>query len=550
MKCDTTCNISDTACSGEPEQWIAGAGPHGEPFLTVEETPTSLIVLVGGLAFKAKKPVHLPFLDLGNPQARLANCRKELSLNRRMTPDVYLGLSELRPLEPPGTLGEPLVVMRRLPHDRRLSTLVTRGDETRRFLTDVAGQVARLHAASPVGGAGSPPAMISLWDEARDQLAAFGNEVVDPEVVDEVIDLAREYLAGREALLVERERSGHVCDGHGDLRADHIFCLPNGARVLDCLEYDDRLRVCDTLCDVASLAMDLEMLGPTDLADGFLDDYRRISGDRFPRSLVDHYIAYRAFVGVQVECLQREQGNASATTRAAMRLDLCRLHAEDARVHLVLIGGPSESGRSMLAEATASSADLWGPQRREWARLRLDPVREDLVDESPCVAGEAADAGRRSNEAHLAAAYAEVLHRAAGALAGGTSVIIDAPWASCRHRQAAQDLARIHSAALTQVRCDGLGKEGVGRLDRQGRPCETGIGESMVGTMIAPAEPWPEAIGIDLSGGIYQAAKTIHHHLVKIRVHACAEHDPGTPPTPSSSRPACAGHAHGRDQHR
>ena len=520
---------SDTRCDIEAGQLAAGAAPDGEPYLAVEETPTSLIILVGGLAFKAKKPVRLPFLDLGTTQARLANCRRELSLNRRMTPEVYLGLSELRPLELPGALGEPLVVMRRMPHDRRLSTLVTLGDDTRRFLTDVAGQMARLHTSSPaIRGVGLPPDMIALWDEARDQLTPFGDEVVDLEAVKEVVDLAGEYLDGRGAMLAERERSGHMHDGHGDLRADDIFCLPDGARVLDCLEYDDRQRMGDTLCDVASLAMDLETLGSTDLAEGFLDDYRKITEETFPRSLLDHYIAYQAFAGVQFECLRRQHGDAAAATRAALRLDLCRRHAQDARVHLVLVGGPSVSGRSMLAEATSSTAWGWRPQRRQWLHLRLYIVGKEPAGAGAGIGGEAAHGDRRSDEARLDASYEEVLHRAAGALAGGTSVVVDAPWANSCHRVTAKALARTHAAALTQIRSERTEPEGVPRLDHRGRPCDEGTAESVISSMAAPADAWPEAIEINVSGGVRQAVDTIHNHLLKIPVDASEKRDPRT----------------------
>ena len=65
--------------------------------------------------------------------------------------------------------------------------------------------------------------------------------------------LVDRYLAGRQPLLESRARAGVACDGHGDLIADDIFCLPDGPRVLDCLEFDDRLRWVDALDDAAFL---------------------------------------------------------------------------------------------------------------------------------------------------------------------------------------------------------------------------------------------------------------------------------------------------------
>jgi len=60
--------------------------------------------------------------------------------------------------------------------------------------------------------------------------------------VDEVQRLAQRFLAGRAPLLEARIRGGRVVDGHGDLLTEDIFCLPDGPRILDCLEFDDRLR--------------------------------------------------------------------------------------------------------------------------------------------------------------------------------------------------------------------------------------------------------------------------------------------------------------------
>ena len=77
----------------------------------------------------------------------------------------------------------------------------------------------------------------------------------------EVERLARRFISGRSPLFDERIRAGRIVDGHGDLLADDIFCLDDGVRILDCLEFDDRLRWLDGLDDASFLAMDLERLG-------------------------------------------------------------------------------------------------------------------------------------------------------------------------------------------------------------------------------------------------------------------------------------------------
>ena len=75
-------------------------------------------------------------------------------------------------------------------------------------------------------------------------------------------------------------------DGHGDLLADDIYCLDDGPRILDCLDFDDRLRWLDGLDDAAFLAMDLERLGAAPIWPGSSSDwYAEYSGDPAPASL-------------------------------------------------------------------------------------------------------------------------------------------------------------------------------------------------------------------------------------------------------------------------
>ncbi|HVL06834.1 MAG TPA: hypothetical protein VM388_12670 [Acidimicrobiales bacterium] len=100
----------------------------------------------------------------------------------------------------------------------------------------------------------------------------------------------------------------------------------------------------DVLADVAFLVMDLERLGRGDLAASFLEQYREAVGDRWPPSLADHYIAYRAQVRTKVGCLRWSQGEADSREAARRLLRLCLDHSRRARVRLVLVGGPPGTG--------------------------------------------------------------------------------------------------------------------------------------------------------------------------------------------------------------
>ena len=59
------------------------------------ETHMSWVFVVGELAFKLKKPVRFPYLDFSTLAGRGTDCRAELTLNRRLAPDVYLRVAPL-----------------------------------------------------------------------------------------------------------------------------------------------------------------------------------------------------------------------------------------------------------------------------------------------------------------------------------------------------------------------------------------------------------------------------------------------------------------------
>ncbi len=507
---------ASSAAALDPQ--FVGAPPPGEPCAGLVETHTSIVLLLGDRAFKVKKPVRLPFVDLSTRERRLANCRDEVTLNRRFSPDVYLGLLEVRaPASegPSAEPGEPVVVMRRMPAERRLSTLLLAGrhDVVAGAVDDVARRVAAAHARQPaVRGFGLAGTMTDLWREGHEQLAPFADLLAgrdaatagsgaDPSALDDVAALAVEYLAGRAGLLDRREAAGLVRDGHGDLLADDIFVLDDGARILDCLEFDSRLRLGDVLADVAFLAMDLESLGASDLARRLVAAYRHYSAETHPRSLEHHYVAYRAFVRAKVSCLRHGQGDADAAARAVELLALARNHLLRGRLHLVLVGGLPGTGKSTLA-AGLVDAD----PDREWALVSSDRVRKEAAglraeDSARVPFGQGLYRPERTS-----ATYAELARRAATALDSGVNVVLDASWTDARQRARLRDVADRHHCVLTEVRCaapDAVCRSRLAdRADarRAGLATPSDAGPAVHEAMARLADPWPQARTVPTTG--------------------------------------------------
>jgi aminoglycoside phosphotransferase family enzyme len=118
------------------------------------ETHAAILFFVGDRAYKLKKPVDLGFLDFRSRADRERVCRREVALNRRLAPDVYLGVADV--VGPDGTPCDHLVVMRRMPAERRLSTLVRSGAPVEQHLRRLARMLAAFHSAPPAGGRRSP----------------------------------------------------------------------------------------------------------------------------------------------------------------------------------------------------------------------------------------------------------------------------------------------------------------------------------------------------------------------------------------------------------
>ncbi len=462
------------------------------PYADIRQTHSAVVFFVADRAYKLKKPVNLGFLDFTAPRARETACRRETELNRRFAPDVYLGVAEIGC---PGGCGrEHLVVMRRMPADRRLSALIGDRAPVAGPLRQVARILAAQHAASPhrpeICEQGSAGALRSRWTASYEQIRPLAAQVVRASDIDAAQRLSDRFLAGRAELLSARMSAGRIVDGHGDLLADDIFCLDDGPRILDCLEFDDRLRWLDGLDDAAFLAMDLERLGEPGLAEQFTRWYLEFSGDPAPTALRHHYVAYRAFVRAKVACIQAGQGEPHAAAQARQLTAMTLRHLRAGAVTLVLIGGLPATGKSVIAGALAD--------RLGFTVLNSDRIRKELAGVSPGERSAAGYGGGIYAPQWTERTYRELISRAARLLAMGESVILDASWLSARQRGAALAAAEAAGADPVQLRCVAPVRLTAQRMSRRTDGVSDAYPE-VAALMAAAQEPWPEAVVIDTS---------------------------------------------------
>jgi aminoglycoside phosphotransferase family enzyme len=231
------------------------------------ETHMSWVFLVGDRVYKLKKPVRFPYLDFSSLARREAACRAELRLNRTLAPDIYLDVLPLidtgagLSIGGTGTPVDWLVVMRRLDEQRMLDCLIANQGVDILKLDRLVAALARFYrSATPV--LLSPAVHLVDWKRS---LAYNRRVLLDRRfgilagLVQRIDHAQRRFLDERSGLITARFRHRRIVSGHGDLRPEHIW-LGDEVRIIDCLEFNPRLRVVDPFDEVAYLSLECERL--------------------------------------------------------------------------------------------------------------------------------------------------------------------------------------------------------------------------------------------------------------------------------------------------
>jgi aminoglycoside phosphotransferase family enzyme/predicted kinase len=432
------------------------AYPEPVDRVEVRQTHISVVFLTRDHAYKVKKPVTYGFLDFGTLDQRRHFCEEEVRLNRRLAPDVYLGVvpvtrcdNRLR-FEGSGEAVEWAVKMRRLPDQATLDERLRRGDVDVALVEMFARRLADFHravAGGPVpAGCGKFETVARMLRDIFSQSEPQIGTTVSRTVFDRLRALTDAELERLHPLIDKRTDRGMPRDTHGDLHLDHVYYFPdrtppNDLVIVDCIEFNERFRFIDPVADMAFPAMDFAYHSRRDLADAFAEAYFRATGDEEGRTLLPLYSAYRATVRGSVGGLKLAEKEVAAVERRAelqkarahWLLALGLLEEPSRRPALLLVGGLPGTGKSTLARGLVSRANF--------ELIRSDVVRKELAglpSDAPSplkVRTElyGPDATERT--------YAECLRRAETLLFAGKRVLVDATFREERHRQAFLELA-------------------------------------------------------------------------------------------------------------
>ena len=262
----------------------------------------SWLFLTGSLVFKLKKPVIYPFLDFSTLTARYQNCSAELRLNRRLAGDVYRRLVALRRL-PSGELtldGEGEVVdwmveMTQLAEVDMLESRIKAGRLTAAAVLTIGDVLSRFYRTAAPRIADGHLYLAHLQGESlvnRQVLLRQDLGVATPDTI-AVLDRVDALLAAAVPLIEARIAAGAIVEGHGDLRPEHV-CLHHCPVIIDCLEFDERMRILDPYDEVHYLGLECAFLGAPWIGPILVSCLERDLGHLVEKPLLHSYGAFRA----------------------------------------------------------------------------------------------------------------------------------------------------------------------------------------------------------------------------------------------------------------
>ncbi|HET7679773.1 MAG TPA: hypothetical protein VFK79_06515 [Xanthobacteraceae bacterium] len=271
------------------------------PAVTPRETHMSWVFLAGDTVYKLKKPVRFSYLNFSTLERRRAACQAELRLNRRLAPDVYLDVVPLTlsagglSIGGDGLTVDWLVAMRRLNESQTLENAILEQRVQPRQLDRLAATLVKFYRqATPVFLAAA--VLLQDWQQNRlyNRRVLFDPRCGVPSGLITRIDaVQRRFLSSHSELLADRLRNRRIVDGHGDMRPEHIW-LDDPVKVIDCLEFNPRLRAVDPFDEIAFLSLECEILGAAWVGKYIQHRVARQMRDRVPQSLFLFYRCQRA----------------------------------------------------------------------------------------------------------------------------------------------------------------------------------------------------------------------------------------------------------------
>lgn len=287
--------------------------PHKPQNLEIIQTHISYVFIADELVYKIKKPVNFGFLDFTTLELRKHFCEKEVELNRRLCPEVYLGVVPISEkegsyeLESGENIVEYAVKMQKLPIEGMMEKLIKEGSVTKEHIDLIVDILVPFFKNARTGKGideyGSIETVSFNTEENFTQTKGYVGRAINRWRYEEIVKWTRSFIKQNQTLFESRISGGFIREGHGDLySANACFDDLRKVYIFDCIEFNERFRCGDVASDIAFLSMDLDFHGFRELSEYFVNSYVENSGDRDLLKVLNFYKCYRAYVRGKIGC--------------------------------------------------------------------------------------------------------------------------------------------------------------------------------------------------------------------------------------------------------
>jgi aminoglycoside phosphotransferase family enzyme/predicted kinase len=455
------------------KQLLAAALPHPAHERQIIETHISWVLLTGPCAYKVKKPVRYDFLDYSTAERRKDQCDRELAINRKFAPEIYLEVVPIRQTDTglcidggSGPVVEHAVKMRQFDQECLLARLLEAGKVAVAEMDGLAGQLARYHRdAERLFLVGNKAAQRAR-EPADDNFAYLLDRLVAGEQRSAVEQLAAWHATESDRLAAwfeARGESSSLRACHGDLHLNNLLRIDGKFLAFDAIEFSEQLRWIDPICEIAFLLMELHEHGYRSHGRRLLDQYLEATEDYAGLRGLRFYVVYRAMVRAKIDLIRQRQnasGKAELSDAGMRYVRYAQSVAESPAPVLWIMHGFSGSGKSTVAQRIVEGQGA--------IRLRSDVIRKRLMGIDPLQPTPAARLADAYAPARSAEVYLQMRALAEQALQSGFSVIADATFLKRASREDFAELARRHSVPFRIVDCAAPVDELLRRLEARG----------------------------------------------------------------------------------
>jgi len=441
--------------------WVQGLKnpacyPHPVDQVRLLETHISWVLLTGFYAYKIKKPVKFSFVDFSTLEKRRWFCEEEVRLNRRLAPEVYLGMVSITgsPSNPhidgQGAPFEFAVKMKQFSSEQEIDAIFASGEMAGACVSQLAARLAKFHTTIETSGEqslyGNPDMVWRPMKECLDEMPRHLLTQTTQKYLTRIDRWLQKEWRNLYDVFIQRKQSGYVRECHGDLHLGNIAVFEGDVCVFDALEFEPRLRWIDVMSEVAFLVMDLEKHGREDLALMFLNRYLELTGDYEGLRVFRFYQVYRALVRAKVAGLRLAQLKESGVEEEKAKSELigyvefAQRFISWASPVLILMHGVSGSGKTTVSTEIVKAIGA--------IRVRSDVERKRLFVETLKLKTEDLHDPGLYHSDMTERTYDRLQNLTRILLCAGFSVVVDATFLRHHQRESFRRLAEEQGCTL------------------------------------------------------------------------------------------------------